>query len=83
MKVPVVLRIPTCERIAVYLRGNIVGNDSNNERKKTQKGQACASGCEEVKSMSTLCGPMTACQTRGQTYSLQYCCNSVSGHKMG
>ena len=37
MKVPVVLRIPTCERIAAYWRGNIVGNDSNNERKKLRK----------------------------------------------
>ena len=51
-------------------------------KKKLQKSQACVSGCK-VKTMNTLCRPMTTCQTLGHTYSLHYCCNSVSSHKMG
>lgn len=51
-------------------------------KEKLQKSQACVSGCK-VKSISTLCGPMTTCQTLVHTYSLHYCCNSVSSHKMG
>ena len=65
-------------RISAYWRGNTVRIESTNERKIAEK-PGLRFWLQSKKHEYAL----TTCRTLGHTYSLHYCCNSVSSHKMG